>query len=98
VWLPRCLGDEDDFGVEQRPGYAGGDGDQVPLAVEDLDLASAGEFGKVDGASAANAGGGGVGGGDGGKLRQEFTGVDEEVGSPWMAGDNRFLHFAFHSF
>jgi hypothetical protein len=55
--------------VKQRSGYTGGNGDQVLLAVEDLDVASAGEFGKVDGASAADEGGGGGGSGDGGKLR-----------------------------
>ena len=82
---------EDDFGVEEGSGDAGGDGDQFPLAVEDFDLAGAGEFGKVDGAAAADAGGGGVVGGDGGKLRQELAGVDEEGGYSLMAGDSRFL-------
>ena len=48
------------------------------LAGEDFDLAGAGEFGEVDGASAADAGGGGLVGGDGGKLGQELAGVDEE--------------------
>ena len=69
---------EDDFGVEEGAGDAGGDGEQFGLAGEDFDLAGAGEFGEVDGASAADAGGGGLVGGDGGKVRQELAGVDEE--------------------
>src|ERR1700693_4076503 len=54
---------EYDFGMEQRAGYPGGDGDQFPLALEDLYLAGAGEFGEVDGAAGADAGGGGFVGG-----------------------------------
>ena len=69
---------EDDFGVEEGAGDAGGDGEQFGLAGEDFDLAGAGEFGEVDGASAADAGGGRLVGGDGGKVRQELAGVDEE--------------------
>ena len=69
---------EDDFGVEEGAGNAGGDGEQFGLAGEDFDLAGAGEFGEVDGASAADAGGGRLVGGDGGKVRQELAGVDEE--------------------
>ena len=64
--------------MEQGAGDAGGDGDQFALAGEDFDLAGAGEFGKVDGSAAADAGGGGFVGGDGGKLRQELAGVNEE--------------------
>jgi hypothetical protein len=69
---------KDDFGMEEGAGDAGGDGEQVGLAGEDFDLAGAGEFGEVDGASAADAGGGGFVGGDGGKLGQELARVDEE--------------------
>jgi hypothetical protein len=47
---------QDDFEVEQGAGDAGGDGDQVALAVEDFDLAGAREFGEIDGASPADAG------------------------------------------
>jgi len=70
---------EDDFGMEQGAGYAGGDGDEIALSVEDFDLAGAGEFREVNGAAIADAGGGGVVGGDGGELGQELAGVDEEV-------------------
>src|ERR1022692_2001316 len=86
----RLITCEDDSWMEQGSGYASGDGDQVPLSVEDFDLAGAGEFGKVDGASAADAGGGGFVGGDGGKLRQELAGVDEEGRYAFMAGNSRF--------
>ncbi len=64
--------------MEEGAGYAGGDGDEVALAGEDFDLAGAGEVGEVDGASAADAGDGGLVGGDGGELREQFSGVDEE--------------------
>lgn len=64
--------------MEQGSGYAGGDGDEVALAGEDFDVAGAGDVGEVDGASAADAGGGGLVGGDGGELREQFAGVDEE--------------------
>lgn len=59
---------QDDFGVEQGAGDASGDGDEVALAEENLDLPGAGEFGEIDGASATDAGGGGFIGGDGGEL------------------------------
>jgi len=65
--------------MEQCAGYAGGDGDQFPLAAKDFDLAGAGKFGEVDGASAADAGDRGFVGGDGGKVGQEFAGVDETI-------------------
>jgi hypothetical protein len=87
---PPLAAGEYDFGVEERARYAGGYGDQFPLAVEDFDLAGAGEFGEVDGPSGADAGGGGVVGGDRGQLGQELAGVDEEVGYPFMAGNSRF--------
>jgi hypothetical protein len=64
--------------VEEGAGYAGGDGDEIALSGEDFDLAGAGEFGEVDGASAADAGGCEFVGGDGGELGEEFAGVDEE--------------------
>ena len=69
---------EDDFGVEEGAGYSGGDGEQFPLSGEDFDLAGTGKFWKVDGTAAADAGDGGFVGGDGGKLRKELAGVDEE--------------------
>ena len=68
---------EDDFGMEEGSGDAGGDGEEFGLAGEDFDLAGAGKFWEVDGSSAANAGGGGFVGGDGGKLGQELAGMDE---------------------
>ena len=77
--------------MEEGAGYAGGNGDQVALALEDFDLAGAGEVGKVDGAAAADAGGGGFVGGDGGKLRQELAGMDEEGGYAFVARNSRFL-------
>ncbi|HWO36577.1 MAG TPA: hypothetical protein VNO32_47950, partial [Candidatus Acidoferrum sp.] len=83
---------EDDFGVEEGAGDAGGDGDEVALAGEYFDLAGAGEVGEIDGASAADAGGGGFVGGDGGELGQKFAGVDEEGFDG--AIDSRFLHSA----
>jgi len=58
--------------------------------MEDFDLTGAGEFGEVDGASAADAGGGRVVGGDRGKLRQELARMDEEVFDCWLAGKSRF--------
>jgi hypothetical protein len=63
--------------MEQRAGYSGGYGYQFPLALEDLYLAGAGEFGEVDGATGADAGGGGFVGGYRGKLGQELARVDE---------------------
>jgi len=71
---------ENYFGVEKGSGYAGGYGDEVPLALENFYLAGAGDVGKVYGASAADARGGGFVGGDGRKLRQELAGMDEEGG------------------
>ncbi len=64
--------------MEQGAGDAGGDGQEVALSGEDFDLAGAGEFGEVDWASAADAGGGGFVGGDGRKLGEELAGMDEE--------------------
>ena len=64
------LATEDEFGVEQGAGHAGGDGDEVYLAGEDFDLTGAGDVGEIDGASAADAGGGGFVGGDGGNVRK----------------------------
>ena len=49
-------------------GNAGGDRNEFRLPVEDFDVAGGGEFGEVDRAAAADAGGGGFIGGDGGKL------------------------------
>lgn len=86
--------------MEEGSGYAGGDGDQFPLAVEDFDLVGAGELGKVDGAAAADAGGGGLVRGDGRKLRQEFAGMHEERfkhRSGRREGNSRSLHFASRS-
>ena len=48
---------QNDFGMKQRSGYAGGDGDQVGLASEDLNQPGAGEIRQVDGLAAADAGG-----------------------------------------
>ena len=60
--------------------------------MEDFDLAGTGEFGKVDGASAADAGGGGIVGGDRGKLGQELAGVDED-GRLSFAGGKKQVPF-----
>jgi len=79
--LHTCRGyseGEDDFGMEQTASDAGGDGEEGGLSGEDFDLAGAGDVGKVDGTAAADAGGGGLVGSDGGKLRQELAGVNEE--------------------
>ena len=65
--------------MEQGAGYAGGDGNQFALAAEDFDLAGAGEFGEIDGASAADASGGEFVGGDGGKMGQQLAGMDEQI-------------------
>jgi len=65
--------------MEQGAGYAGGDGDQFPLAAEDFDLAGAGEFGEIDGASAADAGSGEFVGGDGREIGQQLAGMDEQI-------------------
>ena len=61
------------------------------MSGEDFDLAGAGEFGEIDGASVADASCGGVVGGDAGKLREELAGVDEESGYGFVAGNSRFL-------
>src|SRR5579871_5035676 len=60
---------EDEFRMEECSGHAGGDGDQVALAGENLHLTGAGEFRKVDSASTADAGGGGFVGGHRRKVR-----------------------------
>ena len=62
--LRRLSADEDDFGMEQGSGYAGGDGEELPLSIKDFDLAGAGEFGEIDGASVADSGDGGFVGRD----------------------------------
>jgi hypothetical protein len=64
--------------MEQGSGDSCGDGYQFALALEDFDLAGAGEFGEVYGTAGADAGGGGFVGGDGRELGQELAGVDEE--------------------
>ena len=64
--------------MEQRAGYAGGDGDQIGLALKYFDLAGAGEFGEVDGASGTDTGDSGSVGGNAGELREELAGMDEE--------------------
>jgi hypothetical protein len=61
------------------------------LSGEDFDLAGAGEFGEVDGASVADAGGGGFVGGDGGELGEELARVDEQGFDDFVVGNNRFL-------
>lgn len=61
------------------------------MAGEDFDLAGAGEFGEVDGASAADAGGGGFVGGNRGELGQELARVDEERGQALVVRNSRFL-------
>src|ERR1700739_4858058 len=48
---------KNDLRMEECAGNAGGDGDEVSLALKDFHLAGAGEVRKVDGASAADAGG-----------------------------------------
>jgi hypothetical protein len=75
--------------MEEGSGYAGGYGDQFPLALEDFDVAGAGKLGEVNGAAAADAGGGGLIGGDGRKFGQELAGVDEEGCDPFLAGKSR---------
>ena len=91
---------EHDLGMKQGAGDAGGDGEEIALSGEDLDLARAGEFEEIDGASGADAGGGGFVGGDGGKLRQQPAGMDEvlfPVDRCGVAGDSRSLHYALFS-
>jgi hypothetical protein len=89
--FPGLIRREDDFRVEERARYAGRYGDQFPLAVEDFDLAGAGEFGEVDGAAAADARGCRFVGGYGRQMRQELAGVDEEGGYAFVVGNSRFL-------
>ena len=74
-----------DTRVEQSSRDAGGDSDQFPLPIENLDLSGAGELGQVDGASAANTGGIGFIGGDAREMRKELAGMNEEIvqGSLW---------------
>ncbi|MGC2709374.1 MAG: hypothetical protein WA252_09610 [Candidatus Sulfotelmatobacter sp.] len=69
---------EDDFGMEQAAGHTGRDGDQVGLVGEDFNLAGAGEFGEVDGASVADAGGCGSVSSNAGKLWEQLARVDKE--------------------
>src|SRR5580704_7632850 len=98
---------EDDFGVEEGAGEAGGDGEEVGLSGEDFYVAGAGNLGEIDGAAVANAGGGGFVGSDGGELWEELAGVDEKRFEALCSGvdggfsifictaqDSRFLHFA----
>ena len=63
--------------MEERAGYAGGDGDQVALAGEHFDLPGAGEFGEIDGAPTADAGDRKLVSHDAGHVGQQLTGVDE---------------------
>ena len=84
--------------MEEGAGDAGGDGDEVALALEDFDLGRARVVGEIDGASAADAGSGEVVGGDRGKVRKKLARVDEE-GAHALHGsesseNSRFLHFA----
>jgi hypothetical protein len=65
--------------VEEGAGYASGDGDQVALAGENFNLASAGKVGEIDGASAADADGGGLVGSDRWEVGEQFSGMDEEI-------------------
>src|SRR6267154_5594799 len=88
------VGGKDNLWMEESAGDAGGNGDQVALAVEDFDLPRAGEFGEVDGASAADAGGGRLVGGDGRKVRQELTRVNEKGVDGFVVRNSRFLHSA----
>ncbi|MGB0109171.1 MAG: hypothetical protein WBP52_11780 [Terriglobales bacterium] len=52
---------ENNFGVEEGAGDAGGDGEQFPLAAEYVDLGGAGEVEEIHGAAAADASGGRMG-------------------------------------
>jgi len=69
--------------MEQGAGDARGDGEEFSLSGEDFDLARARKFGKIDGATTADAGGCGFVGGDCGKLGEEFARVDEEGVYSW---------------
>ena len=64
--------------MKEGSGDAGGDRNEFALAVKDFDVAGGGEFGEVDGAPAADAGGGGFIGGDGGKLGQQPARMNEK--------------------
>jgi len=64
--------------MEERSGYAGGDGDQVALAGEYFDLAGAREFREIDGASAPDSGDGKFVRHDAWHVGEEFAGVNEE--------------------
>lgn len=55
--------------MKEGAGYSRGDSDQIFLAAENFDLAGAGEFREIDGASAADASDGGFVGGDRGEMR-----------------------------
>jgi len=64
--------------MKEAAGYSRGNGDEISLACEHFDLAGAGEFGEIDGASAADTGGGGFVGGDAREFREKFARVDED--------------------
>jgi len=64
--------------VEKRTSYPSGYSDQISLPLEDFDLASAGMFWEVDGASGEDASDGLFVGGDGWELGQELARMDEE--------------------
>jgi hypothetical protein len=83
---------EDDFGVEEGAGYAGGDGQEVGLSGEDFDVAGAGDVGEVDGAAVADAGGGGLVGG--GFSIFICTEQDSRFPSARFACSGQALHFA----
>lgn len=68
---------QDDFGVEEGAGYAGGDGNQFPLAAKDFDLTSAREVGEINGASVADAGSGQFVDGHRRKIGKQFARMDE---------------------
>ena len=92
--------------MEQCTGDAGGDGEQFPLAGEDLDPGGAGKFGKIHGTAATNAPGGCFVGCNRRKLGEELARVDEERGYGVSASlefaldvtadvsDRRFLRYA----
>ena len=72
--------------MKERSCDTGGDGNEIALTGEDFDMAGTGEFGEIDGASSADAGGGGFVGGDAWEIWQEFAGVDEEGVEYWERG------------
>jgi hypothetical protein len=49
------------------------------LATENFDLAGAGKFGEIDGATIADARRGEFVGGDRRKVGQQFAGMDEQI-------------------